>query len=83
MHEKMNQPAICKINIRARICRKEAPRQVTFGELQGQVPGMPDERRAGLEEPLLEAREGSALDGGRQDQPALKASGVLRHAIAR
>jgi len=56
MHEKMNQPAICKINIRARICRKEAPRQVTFGELQGQVPGMPDERRAGLEEPLLEAR---------------------------
>jgi len=34
---------------------KEAPRQVAFGELQGKVPGMPDEPRAGLE-PLLEAR---------------------------
>jgi len=34
---------------------QEAPRQVTFGELQGEVPGMPDEPRAGLE-PLLEAR---------------------------
>jgi hypothetical protein len=32
---------------------KEASRQVSFGELHGEVPGMPDEPCAGLEEPLL------------------------------
>src|SRR5881628_855477 len=39
---------------------KEAPRQVAFRELQGEVPGMSDEPLAGLEEPLLEARQGPA-----------------------
>ncbi len=38
---------------------KEAPRQVAFGELQGEVPGVPDEPRAGLEEPLLETFSGA------------------------
>jgi serine/threonine protein kinase len=42
---------------------KEAPRQVAFGQLQGEVPGISDEPRACLEEPLLEARQGPALDG--------------------
>jgi len=49
---------------------KAASCQVAFGELQGEVPGMSDEPRAGLEEPLLEARKGPALEGDGQDQPA-------------
>jgi len=48
---------------------KEVPRQVAFGKLQGEVPGMPDEASARPEQPLLEAREEPALDGDRQDQP--------------
>ena len=42
---------------------KEAPGQVALGELQGEVPGVSDEPRAGLEEPLLEARQRPVLDG--------------------
>ncbi len=30
---------------------------------------MPDEAATGLEEPVLETRQGPALDGDRQDQP--------------
>src|SRR5437016_5257064 len=56
---------------------KEAPRQVAFGELQGEVPGMSDEPRAGLEKPLLEARQGPALDGDGQDQPAQQIAEVI------
>jgi CheY-like chemotaxis protein len=46
---------------------KEAPRQGAFGELQGEVPGMSDEPRTGLEEPLArpagesDARRGTVL----------------------
>ncbi len=36
---------------------KEAPRQMPFGKLQDEVPGMSDEPPAGLEEPLLETRQ--------------------------
>jgi hypothetical protein len=36
---------------------KERPSQVAFGELQGEVSGVPDQPRAGLEQPLLETRE--------------------------
>jgi len=49
---------------------KEAPGQVTFGQLEDEVPSMPDEPPAGLEEPLLETRQRPALDGERQDQSA-------------
>src|SRR5207253_7691946 len=35
---------------------KEGPRQVAFGQLQDEVPGMPNEAPAGLEEPLLETQ---------------------------
>jgi len=56
---------------------KEAPRQVAFGELQGEAPGMSDEPRAGLEEPLLETRQGPALDGDGQDQPAQQIAEVI------
>jgi hypothetical protein len=49
---------------------KQRPCQVAFGELQGEVPGVPDEASARLEHPLLEAREGPALDGDGQNQAA-------------
>lgn len=49
---------------------KQALCQVAFGQLKDEVPGMPDEAPAGLEEPRLEARQGPALDGERQDKPA-------------
>src|SRR5713226_3441132 len=50
--------------------RKQALSQLAFGHLQDEVPGMSDEASAGLEEPLLQARERPALDGERQDEPA-------------
>jgi hypothetical protein len=36
---------------------EEASRQVAFGQLQDEVPGMPDKSPAGLEYPLLQARQ--------------------------
>ena len=33
---------------------EEAPRQVALGELQDEVPGMPDQASAGLERSLLQ-----------------------------
>ncbi len=50
--------------------RKQALSQMAFGHLQDEVPGMSDEASAGLEEPLLQARERPALDGERQMEPA-------------
>jgi hypothetical protein len=50
--------------------RKEALSQLAFGQLQDEVPGMSDQTAAGLEEPLLQARQRPALDGQRQGQPA-------------
>ena len=50
--------------------RKQTLSQLVFGPLKNEVPGMPNEAPAGLEEPLLEAREGPALDGEGQNQPA-------------
>ena len=48
---------------------KERSSQVTFGELQGEVPGVADQPPAGLEELLLQARERPVLDGDGQRQP--------------
>lgn len=56
---------------------KEAPGQVTFGELQGEIPGIPDEAPAGLEQPLLETREGPALNSQRQDEPTQEMDELL------
>jgi len=36
---------------------KEAPGQVAFGQLEEEGPRMQDEAPAGLEQPLLQARE--------------------------
>jgi hypothetical protein len=51
---------------------KERPGQVAFRELQREVPGVPDQPPACLEQPLLEAREGPGLDGDGQNKPAVK-----------
>ena len=48
---------------------EQEPCQVTLRKLQREVPGMADEAPAGLEEPLLQARQGPA-DGDGQGQPA-------------
>ena len=52
--------------------QKESRCQVALGQLEPEGPGVPNEAATGLEQPLLEAREGPALDGERQDQPALQ-----------
>jgi hypothetical protein len=57
---------------------KQALRQVAFGQLEDTVQRMPDEAPAGLEEPLLEARQGPALDGEGQDEPPQKIAEVVR-----
>jgi hypothetical protein len=56
---------------------KEASRQVAFGELRGEVPGMPDEASARLEQPLLETRQGPALDGDGQAESTQQIAEVV------
>src|SRR5262249_18117052 len=56
---------------------EEAPGQVTFGQLEDEVPGMADQAPTGLEQPLLETREGPALDGDGQDQSAQQIAEVV------
>ena len=50
---------------------------MAFGQLEDKVPGMPDEAPAGLEQPLLQARQRPVLDGERQDQPAQQLAKVV------
>jgi len=49
---------------------KEGSRQVAFRKLEHEVPSVPNETSARLEEPLLETRQRPTLDGDGQDQPA-------------
>jgi hypothetical protein len=56
---------------------KERPGQVAFGKLEGEVPRVPDQSSAGLEQALLEARERPILDGDRQDEPAEEVAEVV------
>jgi hypothetical protein len=42
---------------------KQPRGQVALGQLQDEVSGMPDEAPSGLEEPLLEARQGDNIAG--------------------
>ncbi len=51
--------------------------QVALGQLEHEVPRMPDQPPAGLEEPLLETRQGPALDGDRQNEPAQQIAEVI------
>jgi hypothetical protein len=43
---------------------------VALRQLEDVVPGMPDQAPAGLEEPALQAHQGSAQNGTGQDKPA-------------
>jgi hypothetical protein len=56
---------------------KQALRQVAPGQLEPEVPGMSHETPAGLEEPLLQAGQGPALDGDRQGEPAQQTAQVV------
>src|SRR6266852_5774184 len=56
---------------------KESRRQVALRQLQDEVSGMADEPPAGLEQPLLQARQRPALDGERQDQPSQEIAEVV------
>ena len=51
--------------------------QVAFGELQGEVPGMPNEAFADLEQPPLKTGEGPALNGDGQDEPTQQVAEVV------
>ena len=56
---------------------KERRCQVAFGELEDEVPGVPNEAATGLEQPLLEARQRPALDVEGQDQPAQEIAEIV------
>ena len=56
---------------------KEAPRQAALGQQEDEVPRMPDQAPAGLEQPLLETGERPALDGDRQDEPTQQIAKVI------
>jgi hypothetical protein len=49
---------------------KQACCQVTLGELQDEVPGMPNQPPAGVEEQLLQARQGPTLNRTGESEPA-------------
>jgi hypothetical protein len=56
---------------------KEAPCQAALGQLQDKVSGVPNEAATGLEEPLLETRQGPTLDGQRKGQSAQEVAEVV------
>jgi hypothetical protein len=56
---------------------KEAPGQVTFGQLEDEVPSVSNEAPAGLEQLLLETREGPVLNGDGQDEPTQQIGEVV------
>jgi hypothetical protein len=56
---------------------KEAPGQVTFGQLEDEVPSVPNEAPAGLGQPLLETREGPVVNGNGQDEPTQQIAEVV------
>jgi hypothetical protein len=58
---------------------KEAPRQVALGQLEHEVPRVPDQPPAGLQETLLETRQGPALDGDGRDEPTQQIAEVVRN----
>ena len=51
--------------------------QVAFGKVQSEVLGMSDQPPARLKQPLLEAREGPALDGHGQNQSTQQIAEVV------
>ena len=59
---------------------KDAPRQVALGQLEDEVPAMPDQAAADLEQPL-QACQRPVLDGQGQDQPAQEIAEIVRHPL--
>lgn len=55
----------------------QAPRQVARGQLEDVVPGVPDEAPAGLEQRCWRARQGPALDGEGQGEPAQQVAEIV------
>ena len=62
---------------------QEAPCQVAFGKLQDEVPGRSNEASARFEQPLLETRQGPALDGDGQNQLAQQIAEVIGISVGR
>src|SRR5438132_1152477 len=56
---------------------KEGPRQVAFGHLKDEVPGMPNEAPAGLEEPLLKTQNSM-----RAPSSTTRFGGMLKKSVA-
>ncbi len=50
--------------------------QVALGQLEDEVPRMPDKAPTGLEQPLLQTRDEPVPDGEKQHQPALQIAGT-------
>ena len=70
--------------MRPRICPnrrdvKWLSASLALGELQDEVPRMPDQATTGLEQPPLETRQGPALDGDRQDQPTQQIAQIVSY----
>src|SRR5215470_15162882 len=64
-------------SMRRRIWRNNGPCQVAFRELQREIPRVPDQPRAGLEQPLLKACEGPVLNGDGEHEPAQQVAEVV------
>ena len=62
---------------------KEAPGQVTFGQLEDEVPSVANEAPAGREQLLLETREGPVLNGDGQDEPTQQIAEVVGDLLRR
>ena len=56
---------------------KEVARQVVLGQLEDEVPRMPDQATARLEEPLLETCKRPTLHGWGQDEPSQQIAEVV------
>jgi hypothetical protein len=56
---------------------KERRRQVALGQLQDEVSGVPNEAATGLEQALLQTRQGPALDGDWQNQPTQQIAEIV------
>ena len=60
---------------------KERRCQVALDQLEDEVSSVRNEAPAGLEEPLLETRQGPALDGDRQNKPAEQIAEVVHYSF--
>ncbi|HEV2054093.1 MAG TPA: hypothetical protein VGV06_02845 [Methylomirabilota bacterium] len=56
---------------------KQAPRQVAFGQLEHEVPSMPDEAPAGLEQPLLKVRQRRTSNRKGESEPTQEVADII------